>query len=112
MASLLGIATMLFAFNVSAQDDGDGSDPPAPSSSHKKGVPDYLMFDWNLRSIVGMGFYPFGGNATVKSSQFATYIIGPGLDFFTFNETRENMYGVEQHKQITLINLSAYLHCL
>lgn len=71
--------------------------------------PDSIMFDWNVRSIYAMGFYPFGGNATVQSAQVATYIIGPGLDFFTFNENSSDIYGRRRRKQFTVLNISGYL---
>jgi hypothetical protein len=71
---------------------------------------EFKVFDFSiLRVPTAMGFFPFGGNARVKSNQFVTYIGGPGFDFFNWTNEHKDIYDRVRRDKITLLNATFFL---
>lgn len=71
---------------------------------------DFYGFDIDfLRIPTALGFFPFGGNATVRSNAFTTYVGGPAFDFINWVDEDEDFYGNERRIKATLLNLTCFL---
>lgn len=66
------------------------------------------LIDVEVRTPLGMGFFPLGGNATVKSVELATYIAGPSIDLLSVVDEDDDPFG-RHYKNKIGFNVSAFL---